>query len=114
MHFQYEKKYNKRNTDLWCKVEAQVAATREVVLNQERHLTGEADLDLSGQGSSLAEVDQILERKGQGHGLRQLNVDIQLGLVDVGVASQSDGAVTNVTVARELDAVLGSLNADCQ
>lgn len=82
--------YNKRKTNLWCKVETQVAATGEVVLDQERHLAGEADLDLVRQGSGLAEVDQVLEGEGQRNGLRQLNVDVQIGLVNVGVASQSD------------------------
>lgn len=89
-HLQHKNMYSRRRTDLWCKVETQVAATGEVVLNQERHLAGEADLDLARQGSSLAEVDQVLERESQRNGLRQLNVDIQIGLVNVGVASQSD------------------------
>lgn len=82
--------HRKRKTDLWCQVETQVTATREVVLNQERHLAGEADLDLARQGSGLAEVDQVLEGEGQRNGLRQLNIDVQIGLVNVGVASQSD------------------------
>lgn len=102
-----------QETNLGREVEAQVAAAREVVLDQERHLAGQADLHLVGQGGGLAEVDQVLERKGQGNGLRQLNVDVVLGLVDGGVASQRDGAVANVAVARELDAVLGGLDADC-
>lgn len=90
LHLYHKYMDNKRRTNLWCKVETQVAATREVVLNQERHLAGEADLDLARQSSSLAEVDQVFEREGQRNGLRQLNVDIQIRLVNVGVASQSD------------------------
>lgn len=104
----------REKTNLWCKVEAQVAAAGEVVLDQERHLAGEADLDLGRQGSGLAEVDQVLEGKGQRHGLCQLDVDIVLGLFNGGVASQSDGAITNVTVAGEFDTILGSLNANYQ
>lgn len=90
IHLYHEYMHRKRKTDLWCKVETQVTATREVVLNQERHLAGEADLDLARQGSGLAEVDQVLEGEGQRNGLRQLNIDVQIGLVNVGVASQSD------------------------
>ena len=49
------------NADLWCEVEAQVAASGQIVLNQERNLTGEADLDLVGESGSLAEIDKVLE-----------------------------------------------------
>jgi hypothetical protein len=90
IHPQHNNPCRKRKTNLWCEVESQVAATGEGVLNQERHLAGEADLDLVRQGSGLAEVDQVLEREGQRNGLGQLNVDVQIGLVNVGVASQSD------------------------
>lgn len=100
-------------THLGGQVEAKVAAARQVVLNQQRHLARQADLDLVGQGRRLAKVDQVLERKGERHGLRQLNVDVELGLLDVGVAAQRHRAVADVAVARELDAVLGRLNVDC-
>lgn len=100
-------------TYLGSKVEAQVAATREVVLDEQRYLVGQADLDLGGQGSGLAKVDKVLEGEGQGHGLSKLNIDIHLRLLNVGVAAESDGTVTNVTVGGELDAVLGGLDADC-
>lgn len=99
-------------THLGREVEAQVAATRQVVLDQQGHLAGQADLDLVGQSGSLAEVDQVLERECQGNGLRQLNLDVEVGLLDVGVASESNSTVTNIAVARELDTVLGGFDAD--
>lgn len=101
-----------KTTHLGSQVEAEVAAARQVVLDKQRHLARQANLDLAGQTSSLAKVDEVLERESQRDGLRQLNVDVEVRLLDVGVAAQRDGAVANVTVARELDAVLGSLDAD--
>ena len=99
-------------THLWREVEAQVAATRQVVLNQQGHFTRKADLNLIGQSSSLAEVDQVFERECKGNGLCQFNFDIEVRLLNVGVASESDGAVTNVAIARKLDTVLGGLDTD--
>lgn len=86
-------------TDLGCQVEAQITATRQVVLNQQRNLARQANLDLARQGSSLAEVDEVLEGESQRHGLRKLNVDVELRLLDVGVAAEGDGAVANIAIA---------------
>lgn len=93
-------------------VEPQIAAASQVVLHKQRDLVAKADLDLVGEGRGLAEVDKILEREGQRHGLAQLNLDVLLGLLDVGVAAQRDGPVADVALAREFDAVLARLNGD--
>lgn len=99
-------------TNLWCQVESQIASASQTVLDQEGHLVRQADLDSVGQGLGFAEVDEILEREGQGNGLGELNLDVVLLLLDVLVAAQGDRAVSNVAVGGELDAVLGCLNGD--
>lgn len=63
-----------------------------------------------GQVGGLAEVDKVFEGEGQGDGFGDVNHDVLIGLVDVGVLAKSDGAVTNITLARELDTLLGGLN----
>ena len=99
--------------NLGSKVESEVALARDLVLHQERDLVGEADVDLVGQSSSLAEVDKVLERECEGDRLAQFNLDLLLGLLEVGVAAKSHRAVTNITVASKLDTVLGSLDHNC-
>jgi hypothetical protein len=64
------------------------------------------------QDGSFAKIGEVLERKGEGDGLGELNVDIHIGLLHVGVAAKSDGTVTNVTIGGELDTVLVRFNAD--
>lgn len=98
------------NPYLWREIEPQVAAAGDVVLHQQRNLVGKADLDGVGEGRGLAEVDEVLEGEGQGDGLGELNVDVLLGLVDVGVAPERDGAVADVSRARELDTVLAGVD----
>lgn len=108
--------FMERNTGGTClgrKVEAQKTAPGQAVLHQQRHLVGEADLDLVGEHGGLAEVDEILEGESQVDGLGQLNVDVELGLVDVGVAAQGDGAIADVAQARELDPVFARLDGNC-
>lgn len=79
---------------------------REAVLDQERHLVGQAYLDLVGQVGGLAESDKVFEREAEGDRLGHLDRDALRGLVGVGVASQGDGSVTDVAGARKLDTVL--------
>lgn len=61
---------------LGCEVEPQVAVALKAVLDQEGDLVGEAQLDRFGHAACLAEVDQILQREGKGHGLGQINLDV--------------------------------------
>lgn len=100
-------------THLWRKVEAQVASTSKTVFNKQWNLLRQAQLDSTGKTTSLAEVDKILEREGKVHGLGQLNGDVVVGLLDVGVRSQCDGSATNVSLAGEADTLFASFNADC-
>ena len=93
-------------------VESQVTGARESVLNEQRHLLGQVQLDGRGQVGGLAEVDKVLKGEGQGDGFGQRDGDILFGLVDVGVGADGHGAVTNVARAGELDALLASLNDD--
>lgn len=99
------------STYLRGQVEPQVAAA-QTVLNQEGHLLRQVQGYRGGQVGGLAEVDKVLKREGQSNRFRQRNGSVLLGLVDVGVLADGNGAVTNVTLARELDTLLGGLNND--
>jgi hypothetical protein len=90
-----------------------VAVAREVELDQQRHLVGQANLDLGRQRGRLAEVGQVLEREGQRDGLAELDLDALVGLVEIGVLPERDGSVADVALARELDAVLVRIDSDC-
>lgn len=98
-------------TYLGGQVEPQVAAA-QTVLNQEGHLLRQVQGYGGGQVGGLAEVDKVLKREGQGDRFRQRDGSVLLGLVDVGVLADGDRAVTNVTLARELDTLLRGLNND--
>jgi hypothetical protein len=98
---------------LWRKVEAQITAARQAVLDQQGHFVGEADLDRVGQGRGLAEVDKVLEGEGERDGLAELDLDRLARLLDARVLPQGDGAVADVALARELDAVLARVDGDC-
>lgn len=63
-----------------------------------------------GKVGGLAEVDKVLKGESQGNGFRQLNSDILIRLVDVGVLADGDRAVSNVTGAGELNTLLAGLN----
>jgi hypothetical protein len=97
---------------LWRQIESEVAATGEVVLHEEGNLGGQADLDLVGESRGLAEVDQVLEGEGQRDRLAQLDVNVQLGLLYVGVASEGDGTVADISSAGKLDAILAGIDSD--
>lgn len=100
-------------TYLWCEVEPQIAVVGKPILDKKRNLSRQAKLDAAGQTRSLAEVDKVLERKGQGNWLGKLNLDVGLWLVDVGVRAKSDGSRSNVTIASKLDAFFCALDRDC-
>lgn len=98
-------------TYLGGEVEPQVTASK-TVLNKQRHLLGQVQLYRAGQVGGLAEVDEVLEREGQGDGFGERDRDVLIGLVDVRVLADGDGAVTNVTGAGELDTLLAGLDDD--
>jgi hypothetical protein len=103
-----------RGTHLWREIESQIAASGKVVLHQQWHFVGQADLDLVGEPGRLAEVDQVLKGEGEGDGFGEFDFDALHRLVDVLVAPQRNRAVSNVAIARELDAVFGGLDRDCE
>lgn len=106
---QEDKKGGRRRTDLRSKEETQVT-TAQTIFNLQRHLLGKAELNLARQSSSFAKVDQVFERERQGDRLTELNANIIIGLLDVGVLADGHGTVTNVALAGELDAFLCSLD----
>lgn len=98
--------------DLGGEVESEVAVVCQRVLDHERHIGRKAQLDSARKTTSLAEVDQVLEREGERDGLRELDVDVQVFLVYVGVLAESDGSRTDVAGAAELDALFCALDVD--
>lgn len=97
-------------------VESQVAAVLVVaqqVLYQQGHLAGERDSNPVGKRLGLAEVDQVLEGEGKSDGLGQLDVDILAWLLDIAMRSKCHGTVANITVCRELDAILVCFDCYC-
>lgn len=87
-------------------------ATSQTVLDQQRHFLGEVQHDRRGQVGGLAEVDEVLEGEGQGDGFGEVDDDVLVGLVDVGVLADGDGSVTDITLAGELDTLLAGLDHD--
>lgn len=104
--------HGRRATYLGRKIEPQIRASRNVVLDQKGHLIRQADLDRARQRARLAKVDEVLERERQAHGLAQLNLDILGGFINIGVLAESNAAVADIALAAELDAVLGRLDVD--
>jgi hypothetical protein len=82
-----DEKDDKRDTDLRCEVEPQITAVRQIVLDKERHLIGQAQLDLLRQTRSLAEVGQILERERQGNWFGEVDLNAVIWLLDIVVRS---------------------------
>ena len=94
------------------KVESEVAVVCQRVLDHEGHIGRKAQLDSARKTTSLAEVDEVLERESERHGLRQLDINVQVFLVDVGVLAEGDGSRTDVASAAELDALFCALDVD--
>jgi hypothetical protein len=94
------------------KVESQVAVVLQAILDQKRDLIGEAQFDLAGQTTRLAEVDQVLQREGEGYGLGQVNLDVEVRLLNIRMTPQLDGARTDLTRALEADALLCAFDRD--
>lgn len=99
-------------TYLWGKVEPQIAVVRQSVLDEQGHLARQAELDSFGQAACLAEVGKVLQGESQGHGLGEVDLDVFAGLVHTAVLPELDRARANVTLTRELDAVLCALNSN--
>lgn len=85
-------------TYLRSEEESQVT-TAQGVLDPQRYLLGEAQLDLGGQTGSFAEVDEVFERESKSHRLRKLDRNILVGFLDIRVRADSHRATANVALA---------------
>jgi hypothetical protein len=92
-------KSRRGRTYLWRKVEPQETAASQTILYQERYFVRETYLNGFGQSLGLAEVDEVFEGESERDGLGELDVDVLLGVLDILVASQGNGAIANVAVA---------------
>lgn len=78
--------------------------TFHIILDENRHRLQQPQRDAPTQRRSLGEIDEILQTKGQGDALGKLYVDVVGGCLGVIIGFESDLAVANVALARELDA----------
>lgn len=97
---------------LWCQVESQIAATGQAILHKKRNLVRQAKLNGARKSTGLAEVDKVFEGEGKGDRLSKLDLNIECWLVDVGVASEGNSAVTDISIALEFNTILRSLDWD--
>lgn len=79
-----------QETHLGREVEPQIAVARKAVLDEQRDLAGQAELDIVGQPAGLAEVDKVLQGEGEGDGFAKVNLDVLARLLNVGVLPQLD------------------------
>lgn len=100
-------------TYLGREIEPQVAVVCKAVLDEERNLAGQAQLDGVGQTAGLAKVCEVLQGEGEGDRLSKVDLDGVLGLVDGAVLPELDGSGADVTLAGELDALLCAFDGDC-
>lgn len=85
----------------------------QAILNEQGDFLRQTERHRGRQICSLAEVDEIFQGEGESDGFGESNRDVLLGLFDVGVLANVDGAAADITLAGELDAFLGSFNDDC-
>lgn len=85
-------------------------AASKVVLNKQGHFLRQAEPDLGRKVGGFAEVDKVLEGEGKGNGFREGEGNVLVGLLDVGMLTNSHGAAADITLARELDSFFRSLN----
>ena len=65
------------------------------------------------EATGLTEIRQVLEGEGECDRLGKVDFDVVLWLVDVRVRSKRHGAVPNVAIAFERDAILCAFDGDC-
>lgn len=71
-------------------VEPEIAVVGKAVLDKQRHLVAEAELDLTTEAGGFAEVDEVLEGEGKSNGLSQADLDVLCVVLNVGVLAKSD------------------------
>lgn len=85
-------------------------ATSKVVLNKQRHFLRQAEPDLGRKVGGFAEVDKVLKGEGKGNGFREGEGNILVGLLDIGMLTNSHGTGADITLARELDSFFRGLD----
>lgn len=68
---------------------------------------------MPSETSRLAEVGEVLEREGEGDGFRELDLDVVVGFLNVGVGAKGDRTIANITVRSELDTFFRALDSNC-
>ena len=71
----------------------------ELILNQQRHFLRQTQPHFGRQTACFAKVDEILEGEGKRHWLGEINGDIVVRLLDVGVLSQRDCTASDIALA---------------
>ena len=74
-----------------------------IIFNQDRHRLQQSQCNASAQGSSLSEIDQILETETQSDALRKFYRDVVGGIFWIVIGFQSYLAVANIALAGEFD-----------
>ena len=97
---------------LWSQIEPQIAVVGQSVLHQQRDLIAQAEPDLRAQAAGLAEVDQVFERECEPDRFAEVDLDVLALVFNVGVWSQRNRAVADVSAALERDAVFRALDCD--
>ena len=69
-------------------VESQVTASKSV-FNHQGHLLRKTESHMARQICSLAEVDKVFQGEGEGDGLREGYGNVLIGLLNVGVLTDS-------------------------
>ena len=69
----------------------------KVILDKQRHLLRQTELNLRGQIRGLAEVDKVLEGESKGNGFRKGEGNVLVGLLDIGVLTDGHRAAANIT-----------------
>jgi hypothetical protein len=74
---------------------------------------GQGKLNLTRQSCCFGEIDEIFQRETQINWFRQINLNIEIWLIDVGVLAKSNCTLANITRSFELDTIFGTFNGNC-
>lgn len=86
----------------------------QAILDEQGHLITQAKLHGRGQTRGFAEVDEVFEGECEGNGFGESDVDVEIGLVNVGVGAEGYCAGADVAVAGELDAFFCAFDGHCE
>lgn len=71
-------------TYLRGEVESQVTASKSV-FDHQGHLLRKTESNMARQICSLAEVDEVFQGEGEGNGLGEVNGNVLIGVLNIGV-----------------------------